>query len=731
VSLLTTSGQAYSAQPACNFNDPRQQQNCLNQEQARQQQLQIQQQTQQRAQEQARQQQLQKQQQTQQRAQEQARQQQLQKQQQAQQHAQEQARQQQLQKQQQTQQRAQEQARQQQLQKQQQAQQHVQEQARQQQLQKQQQTQQRAQEQPKTQSQSPQRASNQTQPRANAAAPTANALANPIVTGGAQPIAPTATQTIVPAGAGGAGKPATASSPVNPFAAKGAQPIAPAAMQTSVPAGAAGAGKPSTAASPVNPFAARGAQPIASAAMQTSVPAGAGAAGAGKPSTTTSSVNPFAAGGAQTRPPVDAASKSSLTPYSTPPLYKPGPNVKTTALANGMMTHVNPSTRTSVSTDAGGRIMVIEKPGLKATAFRSDGRAAHIERARADGSKMIVERGLRGERRIEVVRPSGVRVVTIGRRGFVEHPLRRGYVARTYVAGGRSEVRVYRTTVYRNIQIRSYVPAVVYLPAFYGWASRPWREPVTYVWVQTPSSGVYEEFFTPERSYPSASIWVVDFMMAENLRLAYEAQMAGGERMAYQERPSIGAPVTRQVKDMLAEQVRQQIEVEQLAATQPAAPMATNAAAEVPPAALDPRYRVFVAHTNLAMTSSTDGQICTLTPGDVIQRTSNTLTDDGKVGVMVLSSKGTGCPVSFQSAIDLATLQDMHNQFRENISAGLGKLASSAGSGGIPVAPATNPKPLPEGQAQADGQARNLLLAQFKEADQAEEEVKLASDSAI
>jgi hypothetical protein len=285
--------------------------------------------------------------------------------------------------------------------------------------------------------------------------------------------------------------------------------------------------------------------------------------------------------------------------------------------------------------------------------------------------------------------------------------------------------------MYRNVQLRSYVPMVVYRPAFYGWAARPWREPVTYVWAPAPWSGVYEGYYTPERSYPTAALWVVDFLIAENLRLAYEAQMASGAQMAYQEQPNIGAPMSPQVKNMLAEQVRQQIESEQSAAAQPALQAAAAAPAEAPPAALDPKYRVFVVNANLDVTSAIDGQACALTPGDVIQRTSDAVNSEGKVGVIIMSSKSAECPAFFQTAVDLATLQDMHNQFRENIEAGLGKLASSSGSAGIPAAPVADPQPLQEGQAPADDQARNLLMAQLKEADQAEEEVKLASDSSI
>ncbi len=402
--------------------------------------------------------------------------------------------------------------------------------------------------------------------------------------------------------------------------------------------------------------------------------------------------------------------------------------MKPQTLANGSVKYINPQTRTSVSTDISGRVTMLERPGLKATAFRADGRAARIEQTRPDGSTMLVERGRNDVRRVEVIRPGGVRVVTQGQRGFVERRLNQGYVARTYVVNNRSEVRVYRTTVYQNVQINSYVPAVVYRPAFYGWAAQPWREPVTYVWVQTPSSGAYVGFFAPEPRYPSASAWLADYMIAENLRHAYEAGLAAGSQANYQDAGSLGAPMTREVKDQLALQVRQQIESDQMASIQPASQMTGQ---EAVPGALAPRNRVFVVNSFIDVSSTANAQTCSLTPGDVVQRSSDKLNPDGKVDIVILSAKNANCTAAFATALDLATLQDMHNQFRENIAAGLGKLATSSGSDGIPVAPAASPRAVVEGQAPVDEQARGLLMAQMAQADQSEDEAKLASDSAI
>ena len=98
---------------------------------------------------------------------------------------------------------------------------------------------------------------------------------------------------------------------------------------------------------------------------------------------------------------------------------------------------------------------------------------------------MVVDRGYRDVRRTEVVRSGGVRVVTVGSRGYVERPYWQGYVTRTYVYGGRTNAYVYRTGYYRNYPYYAYVPSVYYRPAYYGGAARPWGVPVAYAWDRT------------------------------------------------------------------------------------------------------------------------------------------------------------------------------------------------------------------------------------------------------
>jgi hypothetical protein len=68
----------------------------------------------------------------------------------------------------------------------------------------------------------------------------------------------------------------------------------------------------------------------------------------------------------------------------------------------------------------------------------------------------------------------------------------------------------------------------------------------------------------------------------------------------------------------------------------------------------------------------------------------------------------------------------MQNEFRAQIAAGLAKLASNEGRGGLPAGPAADPQPVAEGQAPAAADANDLLAKQAQEANQTEAAVNQA-----
>ena len=421
-------------------------------------------------------------------------------------------------------------------------------------------------------------------------------------------------------------------------------------------------------------------------------------------------------------PPIPDRGKTSVTTRQPPPVYHPPVGVKQTALPGGGSKYLNSRTNTRVTTDSGGHVSSLNKPGLDASHFRADGRPGTIVRTLPGGRTMKVNRPLVGERRVEVVRPGGVRVVTVGRRGFVERPFRPGYISRTYVVGGRTEVRVYRRYTYGPVTYYNYVPRAYYQPAFYGWAAGPWAMPASYAWGWGGASwyGFYGGYFGPEAAYPSASLWLTDYLLAENLRQSYEDRQSAGEQLPPQD--GQGAALTPEVKQAIADEVSRELADERAAAAQPMGVTPPQTTANAPPPAL--KQHIFIVSTSLDLTPADGGPACAVTAGDIIERTGREMTPDGKIAINVLNSKSGDCQADTASTIELATLQDMQNQYREQLAAGTDKLAKSQGQGLPSGPPAGNPRQLAEGQAPPDADAQTLVTQQNQDADRTESEIK-------
>ncbi len=330
---------------------------------------------------------------------------------------------------------------------------------------------------------------------------------------------------------------------------------------------------------------------------------------------------------------------------------------------------------------------------------------------------------------VEAGRP-GARVVSYGaHRGFVERSVagRPGYISRTYVAGWRSYAHVYREYHYGGVAYYRYVPAVYYGPGFYGWAAAPWGVPVRYAWfgLATPAPwfGFYAGYFTPYQTYASPDLWLTDYLIAQNLRLAYESQQAANDGQGPQP-PSSGQPaaatLSPETKALIADEVRQQIAAEKAAAMQPASsgPQQADTGEQVPPAL---KQRFFVVSSNLDITTSA-GQACSLTPGDIIERQGKAVAADGGVAVSVLSSKPDDCGADVTAAVQLADLQEMRNQFHEQIDSGLKMLAENQVRG--VTAPAAGARPVADGTADPAADAESQLVAQETDAARLEAQVQ-------
>jgi hypothetical protein len=340
------------------------------------------------------------------------------------------------------------------------------------------------------------------------------------------------------------------------------------------------------------------------------------------------------------------------------------------------------------------------------------------------GSNMFVARAARGDRATLSLRNGGVMVVTFGRdRGFVQRPMqgRPGYFQRTSLVNGQPVARVYRIGSYRGVIYFRPVPAVRYQPQFYQWAGSSWRSPVAYSWSgpQAQAAGYYSNYFTPSSSYSSPSAWLTDYVLSSSLQVAYQNHQeypptAGG---AVSEQASAQpAPVSPEVKDAISQEVQAEVTQEQAEASQSGGAPAANG--QAPPPVLDPNQRTVLVSQSLDVPAGTG--TCALTAGDVVNRNGDNVLPGNKVAVNVVSSKAGDCPANTSTQIDLAVLQEMHNQFQEQVDAGLSTLASSEGSGGIPGGPVANGVPTPDGAAQPDLDVVATLAQQQSEADNAE-----------
>jgi len=370
----------------------------------------------------------------------------------------------------------------------------------------------------------------------------------------------------------------------------------------------------------------------------------------------------------------------------------------------------------------------VEKVALRdgrTATFRPDGKISAVN----TGGMQIYHR-LHGERYIVTERPDKSVLVSTGlQRGYLQRPIvvhDRPYVQRTYVVNNVTYTRIYRTYNYRGVAYYQYVPVYYYRPVFYGWVYNPWPAPVYYrwAWYNDPWYGYYSPYFVPYSAYPTASLWLTDFLLAENLKLAYQAQAqanalavppaAGGNSYAMQ--------LTPEVKQAIAEEVRQQLAAERQAATalnpQPLAPSSTEV-----PSALDPRKRVFVVSSSLDKKTA-DGQECSLTPGDIITRLTDTPDANQHIIVSVLHSKQADCPAGAQIMVAVQDLQEMQNHFREQIDAGLKTLAENQGKGGLPAAPDTRTQPGEVPPPEPDASIATLLQHQQQQADRTEQEMQ-------
>jgi hypothetical protein len=446
-------------------------------------------------------------------------------------------------------------------------------------------------------------------------------------------------------------------------------------------------------------------------------------------------------GGPTTGKPSTATSNKPTTSNPTggkPTTSNPAGGKPTTATT----AHPGSTTGSTTRPAAGANVpkgsqRVVAKNGAEVTK-RANGRVADVHDAKRG---MDIHHGLDGSRRVSVERHDGSRLVAErGRPGYVQ----RGYnyhghdfAHRSYYYNGRHYDRYYRGYGYRGVYLNVYAPAYYYNPGFYGWAYNPWAVPVAYGWGWggSPWLGFYGGYFSPYAVYPSSAFWLTDYIISQDLQAAYAARAAAQAGAA----DDAGAPqqaaaptaLTPEVKQMIADEVKNQIALENAEAAQTAQKVDVDPASSgVARLLADGKPHMFVAGGGLDVMDSSSGSECHISDGDALELVEPPPPTATVANLVVKASKGgVECVSGAMVQVNLTDLQEMQNHMRENIDAGLKELQAKQGQGGLPKAPGsaqgapTQPEfaaiaPPPNPQDEAD------IKAQAAQADQAESEAQ-------
>jgi hypothetical protein len=335
-----------------------------------------------------------------------------------------------------------------------------------------------------------------------------------------------------------------------------------------------------------------------------------------------------------------------------------------------------------------GTVAAFETHGVKTT-FRQDGTISAVHTA-----NMNITYGAGGARRVETVRPDNSVLVSTGpRQGYLQRTVvvnNTTVIRRTYVVNNTTYVRTYTTYSFGGVVLEHYVPVVYYTPAFYGWVYYPWQRPVLYRWAfyDYPWYGYYAGYFTPAPVYPTPTLWLTDYSLAQMLDSAYQDRpttVARGQNSAQAD-----TPISPETKQLLAAQVQQMIAVENKS-TGDSRPE-SKIDGDLPDVVNHP-HSVFVVASNLDV-SNENGE-CGLTPGDILEMDAPLPQNAVTADVRVVTSKRMDCPASSKVTVSMEELQEMHNNLRQRVDDGMQVLRASQGSGGIPPAPADAIAPPP------------------------------------
>lgn len=414
---------------------------------------------------------------------------------------------------------------------------------------------------------------------------------------------------------------------------------------------------------------------------------------------------------------------------------RPLPRGEVTVLDNGRLT-LKAGAR-SYEVRANGALASYHANGVTA-AFRPDGRLRSLQTP-----DMAIRHGASGRRVIAVQRPDHTALVSTGRgSGYLERTLglgNSGLIHRTYVFHGVAWSRFFRPYRHRGLMLPAYVTRAYYPAAFYTWISYPWQRLVGYEWpwLRRPWFPACRNYFAPAPYYSNAYLWLTDYVLAETMAMGYEEDRQPGDAgysAAFPPDDAAGpaddelyadadTPITAELRAAIAEELRQQVAAEDAMSNGDQDPNHVDL-----PGSLKPN-RLFIASQSIE--AGTAGQqTCELSHGDVLRLTAVPPEDPATAILSVAASKRYDCPAGAQVTVSLQDLQEMQNDLRAQLDAGLDALRSGQGRDGLPPAPRaalTPPRPGMPGAPPAEAGVEAMLAAEQRQADQAESNLAQAA----
>jgi hypothetical protein len=352
-------------------------------------------------------------------------------------------------------------------------------------------------------------------------------------------------------------------------------------------------------------------------------------------------------------------------------------------------------------------------------------RNGNTVRTAADGSildvhsprnGMYIHHGVDGSKSIVVDRPDHSRVYASSRGlQYVQHPYvfqGHSYDHRTFVVNGQLFHRMYRPYTYRGTTLDVYASTRYYAPNMYQWVNTRASTPQNFTWPYTSNPpawyGHYRGYFTPDSSYTTPTAWLADYVLAASLMGSYKIESAAGQPTP----PDASAPITPEVKKMLADEVGRQVQQESVEAQQVSQNHEPPAAASsVVQELQDKQPHVFVVAADLDLVDPS-GRRCMVSEGDVVQVVSEQKSDGATVDAVVMASKGgVECERAAKVEIALNDVQEMQNHMRDTIDQGMADTNAGKQAAKITPAFAASPPPADSSAASEIEQQQQIAAA--------------------